>query len=778
MGYHANTVKMGYEMAQLLPKTDSTFIAFEKFKEKFGQDGSIMVLGINDSELFKHENFIEWQALGKRLKSIEGVDEVLSISSIFNLHKNTAEKKFDAVAVFDDPPENQEELDSLLTVVRSLPFYKGFIYTDNPDVTLAALTLDRSFLDSKDRGVLMKEVLAEVDKFKETTQIEVHYSGLPYIRAYNTTKVSDEIKLFIALAVIIVALILLLFFRSFRAMFFSMVVICIGVIWTVGWQGIFDFKITILTALIPPLMIVIGIPNCIFLINKYHQEFKNHGNQIKAISRVIKKIGTAIFLTNTTTGLGFGTFIFTNSRILVEFGIVAAIGIFSVFVVSIILLPIILSFQKPPKMKHMKHLERRWVRLVVDRMILIVTGYRKLVYAVGLTVLVLAIYGISLIRTTGNIADDLPRHGKVYQDLKFFEKNFKGVLPFEISIDTKKKGSATKLSTLEKIDKLDELLSKYPEFSKPVSVVAGLKFAKQAYYSGRENKYSLYNRQEMSFIAPYLTNSAGSGESLMDAYMDSNRQVTRVTAQMADVGSERMEVILSDLRPRIDSIFPPENYKVELTGTSVVWLAGTDYLVRNLLISLGIAIFLIALIMAFLFSSIRMVFVSLIPNLLPLLVTAGLMGYFDISIKPSTILVFSIAFGISVDDTIHYLATYREELKSHAMNLREATILALKETGVSMIYSSIILFFGFGVFAASDFGGTIALGVLVSMTLLIAMLSNLIILPSLLLSLDNWITTKAFKQEPMLQILDEESNLELNELELKALKDDEENLSK
>ena len=754
-------------MAQVLPKSDSTLLTFQRFQEKFGQEGSIMVIGVKDEKLYELQNFNAWLKLSEQLKLIEGVDEVVSLGSIYRLERNREERKFEPELLFENTPQTQAELDSLIEEVYQLPFYKGFVYSRDSSTTLMALTLDRDLLDSKDRGVLMGELLPMIKDFETQTSLKVRYSGLPYIRANNTSKVSEEIKLFILLAILITATILLLFFRSFKAMVVSMIVVLIGVVWSVGIQVMYGYPVTILTSLIPPLIIVIGIPNCIFILNKYHQEYKRHGNQILALSRVIQKIGNAIFLTNTTTSLGFGTFIFTNSQILIEFGIVATFGIASVFLVSITLLPIILSFQKPPKERHTKHLERKWVHSVVEQLVLIVTKHRPAVFVVSILIIVASVYGSTLIKTTGNIADDLPRKDPVYLDLQFFESNFNGVLPFEVTIDTRKKGGATRLSTLKRIEDLQAVIESYPEFSKPLSIVEGLKFAKQSYYGGRVSKYSLMNRQEQSFILPYLSGAAGNGEEMLQSYLDSNRQITRITAQVADVGSNRMEELLTSLESRIDSIFPADQYDVEYTGTSVVWLKGTDYLVKNLFLSLGIAIVLIAIIMAFLFSSARMVLVSLVPNLLPLLFTAGVMGYFGISIKPSTILIFSIAFGISVDDTIHYLAKYRQELSKHSLNLREACLLALKETGVSMIYTSIVLFFGFGVFTASEFGGTVALGLLVSITLLIAMASNLILLPSLILFFDNWLTTKAFKTEMLVELVDEEADIELEELAVK-----------
>jgi predicted RND superfamily exporter protein len=217
-----------------------------------------------------------------------------------------------------------------------------------------------------------------------------------------------------------------------------------------------------------------------------------------------------------------------------------------------------------------------------------------------------------------------------------------------------------------------------------------------------------------------------------------------------------MERIEENLQTKINKVFPAENYSVIMTGKALVFQKGTTYLVKNLAISLSLAIFLIALFMAYMFRSLRMILVSLIPNVLPLVITAGLMGYLGVPIKPSTILVFSIAFGISVDDTIHFLAKYRQELKANNWRIKKSVYAALRETGVSMFYTSIVLFFGFSVFTISSFGGTVALGALVSATLLFAMLSNLLLLPSLLLSLERNIANKEVLKEPSINIIPEE----------------------
>ena len=765
MGYHARDLEPSYEFASLLPDDNETHINYKQFKKVFGQDGNVMVMGIQDQTLNELDDFTAWCEMSERLEKIDGVMSVLSLTKALNMVRNDSLKRFDMTPVVSTMPKNQQALDSLMGKLKSYPLYEGVLYNQEQHTSLIALTLDRSYLNKKTRTDLIDAIVKESSVFENGTGVKIHYSGLPYIRTVNSQKVKKEISLFIFLAMGVTAFIMFLFFRSVTATIFSMLVVGVGVIWSMRSMVLMGYKITILTALIPPLIIVIGIPNCIFLLNKYHYEFRNHGNKIKALKRVIEKVGNATLMTNATTASGFATFALTETSILVEFGIIASMNILMVFILSLLIIPSIYSFLNPPKSKHLRHLKRSWMKNVIEWMATTVRYNRKGVYITTAILVLIALYGVSKIKTTGNMLDDIPREDPIYVDLLFFEKNFEGVMPFEITVDTKKKNGVTRLSVLKKIAKLEKLLALHPELSKPVSVSDFVKFSKQSYYNGNPKYYELPTSQERSWIMSYLSNT-NDNSALMTSFVDSTGQIARISARMADIGTKEMKRLKAELRPEIDKIFNPEKYDVDITGSSVLFLEGTNYLIKNLFTSLMLAVVLIALFMAFMFSSWRMVLVSLIPNLIPLLFTGALMGYFGISIKPSTILVFSIAFGISVDDTIHFLAKYRQELKARRWHLGPAVFAALRETGVSMIYTSIVLFFGFSIFIASEFGGTVALGLLVSVTLMIAMTSNLILLPCLLLSLEKLITTRAFK-EPMISILDEEEDIELDALEVK-----------
>ena len=580
---------------------------------------------------------------------------------------------------------------------------------------------------------------------------------MPYIRTLNAKSIVDEIGLFVGAALGVTSLLFFFFYRSIRATMISMFVVIVGVMWSFGTLGLLNYEITVLTAIIPPLIIVIGIPNCIFLINKYQQEIKIHGNKAKSLQRVISKVGNATLLTNLTTAAGFGTFIFTDSKLLKEFGIVASLNIVFLFFLCLIIIPIAYSYMPAPKEKHLAHLGKNYMVSFIRWIEKTIRNYRIAVFSTAIGLLIFGIIGIYQIKVSGSIIEDMPKKTGFYTDILFFEKEFDGVMPLEIIIDTRKPKGALKTTTLKRIEELQETIEEIPELSKPVSIVNLVKYSKQAYYNGNTDFYELPSKQEEAFILSYIKNSTQKGnENMLKSYVDSTKQYARITTFMRDIGTDKMQKIEERLQEKINHIFPKERYTVSITGKAYVFEKGTHYLIGNLVQSLLFAIILISLLMAYMFRSFKMIIISLLPNILPLVMTAGLMGFLGIPIKPSTILVFSIAFGISVDDTIHFLAKYRQELKVNNWKIKRSVYNTVKEAGISMFYTSVVLFFGFSVFTLSNFGGTIALGGLVATTLLFAMISNLILLPTLLLSLDKTIANEEEFVEPTINILTDE----------------------
>ena len=788
-GYEASRTELSYGYARALPVQDPTFKDYIKFKDLYGEDGNVFVIGFTDKDLFQLKKFNAWFDLTEHIRKIEGIQDVLSVTRLYRLIRNDSLKRFDVKQVITEKPKTQVELDSVKKELLALPFYDGLAYNSKTGATVMAVTFDKKVLESKSRITIGNEIETAAQAFADNNGVDIHYSGLPYIRAHFMKKVGVEMGLFMGLAVLITLIILFLLFRSFYAVFFSVIVCLLGVTISLGTIVLLGYKITILTGLIPPLIMVIGVPNCIFIINKYQEELIRHGNKMKALANTISKVGMSNFLANVTTAIGFGVFYFTNSTLLVEFGIVAAMNVIFTYMVAHIMLPIIYSYLPVPAAKYTKHQQRKWLSGILSFIDMLVNNHRRKIYLTFLILTLVSVYGMMKIQLIGYVVDDLPTKDPIVTNLRYFESNFHGVLPFEINVDTKKRNGvfSNNARTLGKINTFQKEMAKHPEFSKPVSAVEALKFAYQAYKGYRVDsagnaRFYLLPRDfdELQNLSKFTGTVKGKENRLM-SFIDTTKQYTRISFQMADVGSARMKELLAEIRPKVDTIFnydkdehqwAPDSlkYNVMITGNSIVFLKGNDFLFHHLFVSLFIAIGLILIIGIVLFRSIAIIVLSKIPCLIPLVMTAGIMGFMDIHFKPSTILIFSIAFGIASDGTIYILSEYRNQLrKKNPDRSKSAISRTIRELGMSMIYTNIILFFGFAIFAASSFGGTQALGILISVTLLISLITNLVLLPCILLSLEKIKQTKVLMQDSLINIVDEDEDIDLDKLVIQKI---------
>lgn len=736
-------LKFSYSEANLMPKDHPFNLAYDNFINVFGEEGNLLIIAVKDSSLFKKNNFNSWIELSQSFKNKKEVNNVIHVGNIPVISKDKIKKEFTVDSILNNSFKSDYKVQEFKNILfQDFPFYENILFNKKSETIQTAIYLDKKVVNNIERIEFINEdFIPLIEEFEKETNLDVKISGMPYIRTMNAQNIMDEIGKFVVIAIIVTIFIFFFFFRSYRATLITLSVVVTGVMWALGILGFLEFEITVLTALIPPLIIVIGVPNCIFLINKYQHEVKKHGNQARSLQRVISKIGNATLMTNITTACGFATFILTDSQILKEFGTVASINIMVIFILSILLIPIIYSFLPLPKKKHLNHLNNDWLNNFVGFLSNTVKKKRILVFIISILCLCISIIGINKIEISGNLIEDMPKKSGFVKDIKFFEKEFKGILPLEIMIDSRRKNGMIRLGNVKRMNDFHEHILRIPELSSPISIVNLSKFIKQSFYNGNPEYFQLPSSQENTFISTYVKNSdLNIGEN--NSYINENGQIARITTMIGEIDTERMEGIEASLIKGIELYFPSERFDVTLTGKTLGYLKGTKFLIKNLLISLFLAILLISLMITYLFRSYKMVIISLVPNILPLLFTAGVMGFFNIPIKPSTILVFSIAFGISVDDTIHFLVKYRQELIANNWKIRKSVFASLRETGISMFYTSIVLFFGFSVFMTSSYGGTIALGGLVSTTLLFAMLANLVLLPSLLISLEKSISNK------------------------------------
>lgn len=742
MAYEAKKLELSYDFTNAIPTDHPKYKAYQEFRKKFGEDGNLMVIGIQTDKIFEKEIFNDYKSLSQQLKKEAKVEDVVALTTAMNLLRDPDSENLNSRLIFRDTILDQSEIDSCKNIFFNLPFYRNLLYNPETNAWMMGVRIDKEVLATKKREKVVSDISKLANDFGAKHNLEIHLSGLPLIRTILAKRIADEMRWFLMASVLLSAIILLIFFRSFSAMLLSLAVVIIGVIWSLGTMVLMGYKISLLTALIPPLIVVIGIPNCIYFLNKFHVSYNETGDIKKSLINMVDRMGIITLFCNITAGIGFAVFALTRSQVLKEFGAVAGINIMLLFLISLILIPAVLSFLPKPKNRHTKYLVNPRLNRLLARLERWSLNHRKLIYTASIIIAVVAIAGTFRLRSEGFIVDDLPKTDKIYTDLKFFEKNFKGVMPLEIVVDTKKKrGVSRNLNNLIKIDSLTQFLASMPDIGKPLTIVEGLKFAKQAFFEGDSLSYSIPSEFDMIPLKPYLefkgdsTKSNNSFARIVSSFTDEEKQEARISVSMRDVGSYRLPVILDSIQKRVDILFEKDKYNVQLTGASVTFLEGSSFIINGLKESILWAFGLIALCMLYLFRSWRILLCSLIPNIIPLLITAGIMGWLGVRIKPSTVLIFSVALGIAIDVTIRFLVTYKQELPRNNFDIKKTVIATIHSTGISIIYTSLVLIAGFIIFCFSGFGGTQSLGWLTSLTLITATITNLVLLPALLITL-------------------------------------------
>ena len=841
-GYYAATsLKVDNRFGNTLPKDDPIQMDYENFKLQFGEDGSTLVVAVQTDSLYTEHHFKQWRELGYQILKIKGVDNVVSEATLFGMTNNIKKNEFEIHRIFSDTTFRDKSIEEVRKEVRKNPIYNGLLYNQKSNVSLLMIGIDEKVLSNPKKSKVVFKIEALAREYEKHFG-KVYFAGLPHIRVVVAKRIVAEMYIFLGLSILASSLLLFIFFRSLYVVVLCNAVVFISVIWALGSIAFMGYELSIIMALIPPLLIVIGVPNCVFLITRYHQEYLRLENKMRALFVMVKRIGSITFLTNLTTAVGFVTF--TSSDKLAQFGLISSWNIMMVFILSLAIIPIFASFTKPPKPRHLKHLNRVYSQGFIEIIVKIVTKYRPWVYVSSVLLVIFSLYGMTKIISTGNVTSDLPPDDPILQDLKFVERNFGGSIPFEITINYKEKGRLFNAETMRKVEDIQSTFAKDTLFSKSISYVDLIKSINMAYHGGDPSKYTLISNRDKLRLKKYIDkldlSSLNGGSITLKNLVDTSKTTLRIRMQMKDLNVDKVGPALDGLKIKTNEILNPdqqtldrlytkitkgntaaldsiiyehtgvfnnltalvtkgndqkqmaldmdpekiktyagnkqfnkhlrsainaEKYDLVFTGIKVVQTEGTKYLFVNLLQSLIFAIISIAIMMAFLFRSMRIILVSMIPNIIPLLFTAGIMGYFQIPLKPSTILVFGIALGITVDNAILFLGKYRNELKLHAWDVRFAILHSLRETGLGIFYTSVILFFGFLMFVFSQFGGTKALGLLVSITIMVGMATNLIILPSLLLTLERKFSTKSF-QEPYFDIYNEEPDYDTDKLEI------------
>jgi len=744
MGYFAVQIKLSYEYTKAIPSDNPKFIVYNEFVKKYGVDGTTVVVGFKTDHFYTKDFFNQVDALHKAIKQNSAVAEVMSIPSAYTITKDSVDTKFNAAKIFHAPYTSDSLLLADQTIFENLPFYKNLYYNPDSNSYIMAISFIADSINSASRTKIINGIQNELNRFSQSAKTDVHISGLPFIRTIMADRIKKEMLWFLIGSLILSAITLLIFFRSISATIMSLAVVLMGVIWSLGTMVLLGQKITLLTALIPPLIVVIGIPNCIYFLNKYHTSYKETSDKDKAIVQMVGGMGVVTLFCNITAAIGFFVFALTKSPLLKEFGWVSGLNIMILFFISLFFIPPVLCYLPAPKAKHVRYLDNQYLEKILIKIERWAFTHTKWVFGITILAILISLLGVLQIKKDAFIVDDLPKQDKLYTDLKWFEQHAGGVMPLEILVDTKKtNGLIRSIKPLEQIDAFNTFLLEQPELGKPLGLLEGIKFAKQAFYDGDSLSYAVPTGTEMAFIGPYFASATpkeavkptgNNPVQLLNKFIDSAKRQTRISVNMKDIGSAKLPALLHKIDSASFVNFDTAKYNVVITGSSVTFLEGSNFIVKGLGESIFWAFLLIAICMIFLFRSFPILICSLIPNIVPLFITAGIMGWTGISLKPSTVLVFSVALGIAIDVTIRFLVNYKQELPHLNYQVHTTLVQTIKHTGISIIYTSLVLVAGFIIFCFSDFGGTKALGWLTSITLVVSTLTNLVLLPAMIKS--------------------------------------------
>ena len=711
-------LKFDFTIENLFPENDQEVEQYYSFRDEFGREDNIISLTYNCDDPFLLKNYLENKKITQNLSKINGISNILSISNL-GIELNISETNL--------PDENltQKQLDEIRNYIFKYSIFTNNLISEDGTITSIILEVDESFNDHPGRLKIMKDIENIIDN----SNWDWYETGIPVLRTkYVQYMIGDFIKFFPPVTIILL-LVLYIMFKSMKIVLLPILTVFISVIWILGLMSLFDFSINIITYIVPTLVMIVGVADSVHILIKYNQDIKISNNTKISIKKTIQGIGNAILLTSLTTSIGFLSLLSTNIVMIKEFGFLVAIGVLIAFLVSIFLIPpllILMDNTYPLKTKSSK----KGIRYYILKQIVEVNKNHHLIILIISSIFIaLFIYFASKVESNSALLDDLSSGNELFDDMKFTEENMGAVFPFEVIITAKDEknnfieNGIANSRIIVFVDKIQKKINSIPEIRKTISVVDYLDIIHDNFNEEFEEKS--YLNDELIFQYFVLN------EDIFQNLINFEYSKTRISARIKDINSTRAKEIVKEINEwKSENI--PDDIQISLTGTTLMALKVNDYLVNNLIISFLIAFGVIFVSMGFLFKSLKLAIFSMIPNLIPILFMAAIMGIFDIKLRPTTAMTFAIAFGIAVDDTIHYMVRFRQELSMNNGNFIEANSETIFSTGNAIISTSLILGCGFLVMVSSNFLPSRDFGFLSAITMFGAIIGDLFFLPTML----------------------------------------------
>lgn len=723
--YQWKNITFSYEFEDFLPQYDDNAQIFKDFKERFASDNDFLLLalekksGIFDSTFLKKVEKIE--------SDIAKLDDVTAVRSILSM----SEFRFMPGGLVVEIP--YIHLDSLRLDKDSVRIYSHeelvnqFVSENGRSLCLFIKHTD--FLSKERSDILSDKLYALLDKAELD---DYHLIGRVVGQRYYVEKMMSEMMLFISISVILVILFLWIAFRSIWGILLPQVVLYLSAIWVIGSMGLFNEPINILLVLLPSILFVVGMSDVIHLVSKYIDNLRDGMPKNDAVINAVKEIGLATLLTSVTTAIGFISLIVIPVKPIQSFAIFVSLAVVITFIITILTLPALFIFSKAPVVAE-KYKNPIWHRVLAKTFKWTLRN-RKTIPLAFLLVFGVSLFGVTKLESNNFLMDELKDDNPVKMSFNYMDDNYGGIRPFELMIELKnpEQNQFWDKEVLQDFERVQDYLEDEYGVQRLTSLITFLKTANRSFKSGLHSNYKLpENKGDIARFKKQLQRLENG--QILRLVVDSTQQFARITGTIPDWGNKKVTAKNDALEIFLKNELKSPYFDVKLTGTAHLLDLNLKTLSYNMMQGLILASVIIAVLMAILYRSFTMTIISLIPNMLPLIVVAGLMGLMGINLKISTAITFTIAFGIAVDDTIHFLSKLKLEL-SKGKTLLRALRTTYITTGKAIILTSLVLLAGFFMLILSDFEGTFAMGALVSLSLFVAVVADLMLLPLLLLA--------------------------------------------
>lgn len=714
-------LKFTFDFEQFFPQGDADLDFFREFVKAFETDDSFMLIAVKRSKGAFDQHFLkQFHDFTLKTRDLPHVRQSTSLTKIsYPIRTPFAITTIPAIHL-GDPTQYAGDSARLVNDER---FKLNLISADGKTLVIYLKMTDRMSFDQA------KEFLNALDKLAAQYDFEeYHYMGRPYFQKELIELQMWEVAKSALISGMLVTILLWFIYRRFWGVVVSVSSILLGMLLFLGFMGILGREFNALSALYPVLMIIVGTSDVIHILSKYVDELRKGLPRNRAIRVTIREIGLATLMTSATTAIGFLSLLTNRVTPIRDFGINAAIGVMIAYLTVIFFTTVFLSFFDADQIAKIGSRQANW-----DKAMLWIYNYTRLkpqqIVLASAVALALSAWGISKITTDYEVINNLPRDGKITADFHFFEHELSGFRPMEFAGYVQGDYRTNDFAVVKEIDKLETYLRQFPDIQAIGSVTAVYKTLNQMFGNNNPNAYRL--PEEEARFNQYSRYADKIPQLDMNVLVSTDGTKARITSRVKDIGAESIKSLGQRIEGWIQNNIDSTIIRFKLTGTGLLIDKNAEYVRANLLKGIGFAILLIGSLMALLFLNFRMLIISLIPNIFPLLFGAAFLGFAGVELEAGISIIFSVIFGIAVDDSIHFLSKFKLA-RQKGLNKEEALRITFLETGKPIVLTTVLLFFGFLIMLFSAHPTTATVGWLISITLVTALICDLFMLPVLI----------------------------------------------